>query len=372
MSILIRGYYGAGNFGDDILSLVAYRAVTTHVARDRVALESHSDDYLPTLFGHPVRTVRPGADEEASTLVLGGGGLFYNFAGGSTAARPFEALLPLLGARTFGRAYDLLSLVRPGRTQRWRARNIAFGLGIGPFVPGSRNRVTAAMTLAHYDGIAVRDPVSLATLRAWGLADRAAQFTDIAFLRRFWMPRAGTQEPRPRRVGLVLRDWKHAPNFNSYLEALPGVVEALRARGVEGRLIAFDARQDDRMLRRLPLDAPPLVWDPYTMTLSQFCDELRAHDVIVSARAHGSIVGSCLGVPSICVAIEPKLEEVARMLEGSARIWRAPFAGEELLRLVDEALNDDGARRQVEEVVARNERVAERSLEWLGAQLQAR
>ena len=369
--IRLRGYYGAGNFGDDALTLVAHRAVAACAPQADIEIEAVADDYFAALFGYPVRAVRPGAPGEARTMVLGGGGLFHNFEGGRTSARLLEPLLPILGARAFGRVLAAVDRLR-GRTEpRWLAHNVAFGLGLGPFAPGSSNRITAAATLAHFAGIAVRDPGSLGMLHEWKLADRAAQFTDIVFLRRFWRPATPAPAVVPGRVGVVVRDWKHAPNRNSYLRALPQVFAALGAQGLDARLIAFDERADRGVLRELASLGAPLVWDPRAMRFDDFCAELAAHEVIVSVRAHGAIVGACLGVPTVCVAIEPKLHAVAAMLEGSAATWAPPFEAGALLAAIDAIRHDPLARTKAEAAADRNERIAEQSLAWLGRQLAA-
>lgn len=367
--IRIRGYYGAGNFGDDALTLVAHRAVAAAAPGADIEIEAVADDYFASLFGHTVRSVRPGTRTSARTMVLGGGGLFHNFEGGRAGARLLEPLLPVLGARAFAKALAAVDRLRGRGEPRWLAHNVAFGLGLGPFAPGSSNRITAAATLAHFAGVAVRDPASLAMLHDWKLDDRAARFTDIVFLRRFWRPAGPAPAVARGRVGVVVRDWKHAPNFNSYLRALPEVFSALRAQGLEPRIIAFDERADRGVLHELASLGAPLVWDPRSMRFGDFCAELASHEVIVSARAHGAIVGACLGVPTVCVAIEPKLHAVARMLEGSAATWESPFEAGALLGSIDAIRHDPHARTRAEAAAARNERAAEDSLEWLRRQL---
>lgn len=372
MRIVVRGYYGAGNFGDDILSLVAYRSVTESAPRVPVTVESLGGEYLADVLGpsavlSPVGSLRPD-----DVNVLGGGGLFYDFAGGRPALQPLEWLLERVGASAAGAVYSFARRARPAGERRWGRHNIAYGIGIGPYAPGSRNRLLAAIILSHFQGIAVRDASSLAILRSWHLAGRARQFTDIAFLRRFWYPGAPPAHGiARRRIAVVVRDWKHPPVGNSYIAPLSRAITVLQRRGMDVTLVSFDAKADSRVLDEFPGSIERLVWSPGAMGMQAFADALAAHDLVVSARAHGAILGAALGVPAICVGIEPKLAAVAGMLSGSARLWNAPFSDAELAKLVTELTESPSLRQDLEGDVARNAALAEEGLRWLGEQLMA-
>jgi polysaccharide pyruvyl transferase WcaK-like protein len=89
-------------------------------------------------------------------------------------------------------------------------------------------------------------------------------------------------------------------------------------------------------------------------------DHLAASDLVVSTRAHGAIAAGCLGVPSICVAIEPKLRVVAGMFARSGMSLSLEDGLEE--RLVSEVLGRlgrlDELRALVKQDVEDHERVA--------------
>lgn len=368
MRALIRGYYGAGNFGDDILALVAHASVTQFIASDCVAVECLSNGYLRDLLGGAQLVPRAMPDRD-DVVILGGGGLFYDFSGGNRAARIAEIALPTVGARTFGAAYNLLKRVK-GRTERpWGKYNIAYGLGIGPYAAGSRNRLLAAGILSHFSGIAVRDAVSYRICEEWGLSDRTEQFTDIAFLDRFWKPALASPARSGDRIAIVVRDWKHAPTRNSYVASLVHASRQLRARGLTVTIVSFDDLADRSVVAQFDERFERLTWLPSRYTLSDFASRLAQHDVIVSARAHGAILGACLGVPSICVAIEPKLTNVASMLANSASVWEPPFDAALLLDLLGSMLRNADSRSQLDADLARNRKAAEAGLSWLGHHL---
>ena len=79
----------------------------------------------------------------------------------------------------------------------------------------------------------------------------------------------------------------------------------------------FDAHADPECQR---LFAPYTIkiWQPEHMTITDFAAALAAQDVLLTARAHGAICGACLGVASVIIAIEPKLEQVHAMLPNAS------------------------------------------------------
>ncbi|MHC4617631.1 MAG: polysaccharide pyruvyl transferase family protein [Planctomycetota bacterium] len=61
-------------------------------------------------------------------------------------------------------------------------------------------------------------------------------------------------------------------------------------------------------------------WDPAQQTLREFIEELVSFDLLISARAHGVIMGTALGIPSIAIEVEPKLRLICGNLTSGTKI----------------------------------------------------
>jgi hypothetical protein len=110
--------------------------------------------------------------------------------------------------------------------------------------------------------------------------------------------------------------------------------ELLRADGVEAVFVSLHREGDGPALAQLKRE-DLWQWDPRSQAPGEFVAELAARfSLVVSARAHGIMLAAVAGVPGICAVIEPKLENVHRMLPESTRAWRAPFSPVELRQCV--------------------------------------
>ena len=77
------------------------------------------------------------------------------------------------------------------------------------------------------------------------------------------------------------------------------------------------------------------IWDPQQIKIENYLSELSECSIMVTSRAHGAIVSACLGIPSVCLAIEPKLEKVHKMLKNSSRLIE-PSDPNRIMAAIDE------------------------------------
>jgi polysaccharide pyruvyl transferase WcaK-like protein len=148
------------------------------------------------------------------------------------------------------------------------------------------------------------------------------------------MPANLTKANKGQSIGFILRDWV----FNDSLVILLSVARELIAAGHDIKFFALDERSDQTFIESASAIAPVHSWSPMETTLKDYLLELGKCKLVISSRAHGAIVSACLGIPVCCVCIEPKLEQVALMLNKGSRAVREPFIKDEIIRLVEEMI----------------------------------
>ena len=150
--ILINGYYGFGNTGDDSLLHVIIEQIKAENKNARITVLSRSPKETARTHCvdsvnrfHPIALIR--ALRHAKVLIYGGGSLLQS----ATSSRSLAYYLYLLRA---ARAADV--------------RTVLFANGIGPF-SSEQDEKRAARAMESVDLITLRDSTSFATVRAMGV-----------------------------------------------------------------------------------------------------------------------------------------------------------------------------------------------------------
>lgn len=322
--ILLVGYYGKGNFGDDVLLQVSYRILKQALpeASISVIVDGDGGGYVPGMLGD-VRVLKPARHGRFDLIVHGGGGVYFDFKKHGLRARMAEKLMQLAGFSTYIAAEKWLRRAI-GKPSTSATKRLGMGIGVGTYSPGSPRLRASLAILADYKALWVRDAESVANLQRFSTVLRAEiiEGSDLAFLTQHWLkepiaPRVPAARPR---LGIILRDW--AEELGGLPSAILRETIANLAREYDITGFIFDHAADPE-LQRILAPYALCVWQPESMNISSFAQKLAQQDVLLTSRAHGAICGACVGVPSVIVAIEPKLEQVAAMLPNARKLVAA-------------------------------------------------
>lgn len=314
-TVLMEGYYGRGNFGDDVLMAVTYGVLRKAMPDATIALVigDHQRDYASTML--PGITIqRPDRHAHYDMIVHGGGGVFFDFKTYSALYQALESLIRAVGFRTF-LLLEKLSRNLSGKYRFTTDTRIGMGIGVGSFSPGSPRMLRSLPILADFKALWVRDEQSIEQLAQYHsiLSTEIIHGSDLAFLTEHWMPPiTKTASPRPR-LGVALRDW---PGMN--YAAIEAILKQLSA-DYDLTGFIFDAA-NDREIARILTPYTTHVWQPEHMNIADFAAQIAAQDILLTSRAHGAICGACLGVPSVVVNIEAKMEQVHAMLPNTTAL----------------------------------------------------
>lgn len=316
---LLIGYYGKGNFGDDVLLKVSHALVKRLMPQARIAVVVDGDDgtYVKTMLGD-VDILKPGRHGHFDFILHGGGGVFFDFKTYGLRQKMLECAVRAFGFGLFVKLEKTVrKLLHKERTSA--ARRLGFGIGVGTFSPGSPKLLQSLPVLADFDALWVRDAESLKNLERFKPAMHASitRGSDIAFLTDCWMKDVAPKKAavaRPR-LGIVLRDWPEESGGTP-----PAMLQEIFARlATEYEITGFIFdRHSDPRLQALLQPYAHQIWQPDSMQISDFAQRLGEQDVLLSSRAHGAICGACLGVASVIVNIEPKMAQVHAMLPSSS------------------------------------------------------
>lgn len=318
LQILLIGYYGKGNFGDDVLFQVTYGMTRQRYpdAEITVQCDQYKTDYLYKLAGEEVKIVASGHRGHYDLIIHGGGGTFFDFKNHGMTDWIINILIQIIGLDLY---YFLEGFIRIilGKKRTSTSKRLGIGIGVGTYTKSSKKLKHNILVLMEFDRLIVRDTESVKNLEKLGIKKNVKLGTDLAFLYDFWVPQnldSKHLKSEKKKVGVILRDWYD----NAYLYHLKNVMDSLK-EVYELSVFVFDKRTDLETMNIFK-DYPMYIWEPIEMTIAQYSQKLAEHDVLITSRAHGAMCGAILGVPSIIIEIEPKLKTIHSLLSDSSQL----------------------------------------------------
>jgi polysaccharide pyruvyl transferase WcaK-like protein len=318
--LLICGYYGAGNFGDDLMLAGVVEEWRRRVGAAPLAILYK--DAPPTVAAGEARWVpfRPGAIVAAlrrvDAVVQAGGTMFH------------DQVPPAARRRYLSRLFLFAGFFLCARLLRRRV--VFYGIGIGPLTRGPF-RLATRVALWAADAVAFRDDRSIALASELSPSRRWSRTADPALA---LFDRSPTPTPTPPRpvVGLGLTALHgFGPGGEADTEALVRrLVTALGAAAeatpldvVVFNVNASTTHNDTRLCERLTaaLDAAglPARLVTYEGDVGGFLEAVRGCTHAVAMRYHFALTTLASGLPTIVVPYHPKVEELASLFPGRGR-----------------------------------------------------
>ena len=353
--IVIMGWYGNGNMGDEMILQCMLQDLRRLVPR--VSFTVVSDDSVDTSSRHGVRSVRRGggrfqrmrralAITEADLFILGGGSLLKRH--GISDSSVLVWLGPFHFAHRIG------------------VRTMTYAVGVsGEWSPSGKRLVSKILDEA--DAVCVRDQVSNENLKGLGF-DRGIVTADPAILLAHASPeeaRAQTPGGRPR-VSVFLRHWyvyenrtPDEPTWKRFQQSLADSLDTLiskhsaQVRFVPMRTTAGD---DDRVVAREVVQMmkngadTDCVDEPGgTTDVVRLIDE---SDLVIGMRLHSLIVAASLGKAAIAINYEEKVRSFEDTI--GARDWVVEMnqGEDEIINLAERGLAGSYPVKLVENSVA--------------------
>ena len=289
IKILINGYYGFANTGDEAVLASIVRELTAAIPG--VKLTVLSDQPEETAAAYQVRALNRWkggtvwrALRESDMFVFGGGSLLQDITGSKSL---YYYLSQIITARLAG------------------CRVFLYAQGIGPISQQNRRRTASALRRCHL--ITVRDQESADFLLDLGLpAAKIIVTADPVLNAKFEdMP---PPLPGGKKLGLALRPW---PGLD--LPALAALADQASAWGWQVVLLPFHEPADRKIAGELidklkyPAYLPP---DP--ISSGGMMAAIAELDFLLGMRLHSLIMAAAGGVPFAAISYDPKIDSFCR------------------------------------------------------------
>lgn len=295
--LLLAGYFGCGNYGDDAILLGFLNGI-------------HDDGFqYSILASQPERMVRTygltavarfdgsqvkQAIAESDALVFPGGSIFQD----STSVRS---------------VFYYWGLVR--QAARLKKKVFLLGQGVGPVRTFFGKRLTAA-SFNRASAVVVRDPQSAQTLKSLGVKHTPRVAADMAFL----LPEPDmTNAPSfgaggMKAVGLSIRPFGK-DRSKGVVSLYSELAKMLFQNGYMPVMVGLDENEDIPLIEQVSKlnggKVPDLKGVSGPGPLQQ---RIGRMDGVISMRLHGAILATTVGVPSIMLSYDPKVAAFANAL----------------------------------------------------------
>ena len=325
-NILISGYYGFDNIGDESILRTLITSLREKIPDCRLTVLSHNPASTREKYGvEAVERMSPGAIlravRQCDMLISGGGSLLQDV----TSSKSIHyylfiiRLAKLLGKKVF-----------------------IYSQGIGP-IDHAFNRRATAQALKKADGIVVRDERSAKLLEQIGLPQERIVITADPVIRmkrpdrtvgREILARAGIKKDGRLTVGWAIREKNRDSTFvREITECIRWLRENYDAESV---LIPFHYEEDREVcsvIAERTNGAAKCLSEKYLS--EDMLSIIGNMDVLVGVRLHSMIYAAIMGVPIIGVSYDPKctaflnsvgLDSLSTRETFSAEAFKAEFA----------------------------------------------
>ncbi|MEP6717141.1 MAG: polysaccharide pyruvyl transferase family protein, partial [Terriglobia bacterium] len=314
--VFICGYYGFGNTGDELILAAILCQLRDRITDCKVTVMSGHPAWTSERFGvraihwrDPDAMLR--AVEHSRLVVIGGGGLFHDYAG----AVPDAILTSSNAGIGLHAAVALAASLQKKPLLLWN-------VGVGPlFSQHGRDLVRYIASVAA--AITVRDSGSALVLRELGIdPDRIVLAADPVFSStppetrpaqvRAYFPQIEEEAPV---IGVALRYWDRGADLDYWTRQLAEGLDLMSSRtGARFVFISLQAEpavlENDTLIARRV--AAQMTFQGRIHVLEAVLDPeetwgvLGSCDVVVGMRLHAVLLAACSGVPALSLSYDPK------------------------------------------------------------------
>ena len=315
MNILIKGFYGHRNFGDDLLMVVSVKIAKECFPQSKLHINS-DDNYVYALIPEIIK----GKPRNPDLIIYGGGGLFFDFKNGNI----FSLLKNFFMNKKFLSLYNFTKKLM--FKKKPITKTISFCIGIGNYTfKNSRLYASHMAYLNSFEYISVRDTVSY----KYGLRanPNINIFTDLVFSKERWNLKDFdiTNDLKDYYL-FVFRDWIY---FDNNLSEEIKIMNSLVSKGKEVRVMLFNPSNDVKVKSIVKKNNFTTI-DYSPDNLNECLRVVKNAKLVITQRAHGAIIANVLNTPSICLGVENKLKNVHKMIPNSSLYFDYPLNSEKI------------------------------------------
>lgn len=314
-NILLTGFFGAGNVGDEAVSLAVYEGVKKEFPEANFSIVTRSPEYTRTFTGiTAVDTIKGfypsqdfwscfsrhiGSIKKSNLVIIGGGGIIQDVHSWTTIP---AYLIPACLGILFNRPV------------------ITVGIGVGPVKTPWLRKLTA-FACNRMALVQVRDEESRKELMDYGVAPGKIQVTaDV-------VPSLDFQKYVPGRtvgngsssVAVAFRKWTDLD-----VNGLVAICTRLIENGVAVRMLGYESLHDKKFYEALILKFAAEHRNKISIhipaDLNDAMQEIKDTDFLLSMRLHGCVFAAAMGTRFFAVPYDQKVSEFMRRMSMEDKI----------------------------------------------------
>lgn len=327
--VLISGYYGFGNTGDEAILSAMITSLRSEIPNINITVSSFHPNETEARYGvkaipRSIREIRR-ALKKSDLFISGGGGLLQDVT--SVRSLIYYCLLLILA-----------------RVERVPV--MIYGQGIGP-IKRVLSKFLVKLAISGCNVIAVRDEGSKAILEKIGVRREVVVTADPALLLKpvQVLKLSGIKRPA---IGFALRAWPGI-DFTRVAEVADEIACRFDASVV---LIPFHGNRDRSVAEQVAgrMKQKAFVIDDIELP-SETLGVVGELDVLVGMRLHSTIFAAVQGVPFIPIAYDPKVTEFSSLVGAPQPIACKDITSNALIPGIEQLLGaNGGSASSVEEL----------------------
>ena len=312
-NILICGYYGFDNAGDEAVLFSIVRDLRTVLGED-IEITVLSNDVETTQERYKVKAVNRwgkrgllDAVKNCDLFISGGGSLLQDV----TSKNGILYYLGLIAAAKY-----------------YKKPVLIYAQGIGP-INSARNRFLTAKLLNKVSAITVRDKESAEELQAMGVNKAIVVTADpVLSVGRYGAdPTAGKEilghygwNEEKKTLMVALRPWA---NEHKFVEQVAIACAQMQREGWQLVFVPMQQSRDDRINEETALKIRelngemPIVIKEQLMPV-EVISVLQNADMVLGMRLHALIIGAALGKPVVGLEYDPKISAFMESIKNTA------------------------------------------------------
>lgn len=333
-TVVISGYYGYENMGDEALLAAIVSALKTEIADLHIIVLSARPDETAGRYGvESVSRINVGAVfsalRRADLLISGGGSLLQDVTGPLTI--PYYLSIVAM-AKMLGKPV------------------MFYAQGIGP-VDGALGKRLIKLLADKVEVITLRDAASFDFLRELGVSRPVIEVTADPVFGLDLQKVKSNPEKVPETpatgstgkpvMGLFIREWQ---GLEPCLDALAGLADYMMDQGWEIIFIPMQYPADLTPARETArrMNLPPVIIEE-GLGFRSLTKLISSLDLVIGMRLHALIIAAGCEVPMLGLSYDPKVSEFMDMIEQPVLRDLSGLSQETLIKAVDDILANKAA-----------------------------
>ena len=304
VKIVLSGYYGFDNIGDEAVLYAIVKAIREQIKDVSITVLSNNPEKTKSLYG--VESVNrwqlkevARVIKESDLLVSGGGSLLQDV----TSSKTIPYYLAIVKIAQF-----------------YKKKVVFYSQGIGP-VDKSTSRWLIKKVVNKVDGIFVRDPKSKALLEEIGIKKPVSVAIDpVLGLGKGEV--ADNNKKVPPTVGIYIRPWQDEAHDKNMIESMTEGLTDLLAKGYNLCFIPMHYEQDREIAKKLAKAVEDMALNKQiitkteanrievidkNLTIQEVLAYTASFEFVVGMRLHSLIMAAATYVPMLGLSYDPKV-----------------------------------------------------------------